>query len=92
MDIISNTRISDILIFHEIRLENMEPILSFTAVALLIIGLIGQGFELRKIRTSVVRDEDLSSVNMFTNKRNLKWYVLIGAGLVLWYAGNSSPR
>ena len=66
----------------------MEPILSFTAVALLVIGLIGQGFEFRKIRTSVVRDEDLSSANMFTNKRNLKWYVLIGAGLALWCAGN----
>ncbi|MEK6877093.1 MAG: hypothetical protein AABZ49_00505 [Thermoproteota archaeon] len=66
----------------------MEPILSFTAVALLVIGLIGQGFEFRKIRTSAVRDEDLSSKNMFTNKRNLRWYVLIGAGLALWYAGN----
>jgi hypothetical protein len=65
----------------------MEPILSFTAVALLVIGLIGQGFEFRKIRTSVRRDEDLSSANMFTNKRNLKWYVLIGAGLILWYVG-----
>ena len=65
----------------------MEPILSFLAVALLVVGLIGQGFELRKIRTSVTRDEDLSSKNMFTNKRNLKWYVIIGAGLVLWYVG-----
>lgn len=65
----------------------MEPILSFTAVALLVIGLIGQGFEFRKIRTSVMRDEDLSSKNMFTNKRNLKWYAIIGAGLVLWYVG-----
>lgn len=70
----------------------MEPTFSFIAVALLVIGLIGQGFELRKIRTSVVRDEDLSSVNMFTNKRNLKWYAIIGAGLVLWYVGNGSPK
>ena len=65
----------------------MEPILSFTAVALLVIGLIGQGFELRKIKASITRDEDFTSKNMFTNKRNFKWYVLIGAGLVLWYAG-----
>ena len=64
----------------------MEPILSFTAVALLVIGLIGQGFELRKIKASITRDEDLTSKNMFTNKRNFKWYLLIGAGLVLWYA------
>ena len=66
---------------------NMEPILSFTAVALLVIGLIGQGFELRKIKASITKDEDLTSKNMFTNKRNLKWYVIIGAGLVLLYAG-----
>ncbi len=66
----------------------MEPILSFTAVALLVIGLIGQGFELRKIKASITRDEDLTSKNMFTNKRNFKWYVIIGAGLVLWYAGS----
>ena len=65
----------------------MEPILSFIAVALLVIGLIGQGFELRKIRASVTRDEDLSSKNMFTNKKNLKWYAMIGAGLILWYVG-----
>ena len=66
---------------------NMEPILSFLAVALLVGGLIGQGFELRKIRTSITKDEDLSSKNMFTNKRNLKWYAIIGAGMVLWYVG-----
>lgn len=65
----------------------MEPILSFVSVALLVIGLIGQGFEFRKMRTSVIRDEDLSSKNMFTNKRNLKWYAIIGAGLVLSYIG-----
>ena len=65
----------------------MEPILSFIAVGLLVIGLIGQGFELRKIKASITKDEDLSSKNMFTNKRNLKWYVMIGAGLVFWYVG-----
>jgi uncharacterized membrane protein YidH (DUF202 family) len=65
----------------------MEPTLSFIAVGLLVIGLIGQGFELRKIKASITKDEELSSKNMFTNKRNLKWYVLIGAGLVLWYLG-----
>ena len=65
----------------------MEPILSFIAVALLVIGLVGQGFELRKIKASITKDEDLSSKNMFTNKRNLKWYVMIGAGLVFGYLG-----
>jgi hypothetical protein len=68
----------------------MEPILSFIAIALLVIGLVGQGFELRKIRASITKDEDLSSKNMFANKRNLKWYVMIGAGLVFWYLGQFS--
>ena len=66
---------------------NMEPILSFLAVALLVGGLVGQGFELRKIRTSITKDEDLSSKNMFTNRRNLKWYAIIAVGMVLWYVG-----
>ena len=63
----------------------MELIFPSIAVALLLIGLIGQGFEMRKIRTSVMRDKDLNSKNVFLNKRNFKWYVLIGAGLVIWY-------
>ena len=65
----------------------MQPILSFLAVALLVGGLIGHGFELRKIKASITKDEDLSSKNMFTNKRNLKWYTIIAAGMVLWYVG-----
>ncbi|HSA98512.1 MAG TPA: hypothetical protein VLF17_05490 [Candidatus Nitrosotenuis sp.] len=63
----------------------MEPIIPFVAVALLVGGLIGQGFEMRKIRQSIKPDEELDSKNVFIDKRNIKWYVMIGAGLVLWY-------
>lgn len=70
----------------------MEQVLSFVAVGLLVLGLIGQGFELRKMRTAALRDEDLSSVNLFTNKRNLKWYVIIGAGLIIWYVSGGFAR
>lgn len=62
----------------------MEQILSFVAVALLVLGLIGQGFEMRKIRLSTMKDENLSSKNIFLHKRNWKWYVLIVAGLIIW--------
>jgi Na+/melibiose symporter-like transporter len=62
----------------------MDPILSFTAVVLLVIGLVGNGFEMRKIRLSVVKDEDLTSKNIFLNKKNWKWYVLIVIALILW--------
>ena len=63
----------------------MEPIIPILAVALLVCGLIGQGFEMRKIRNSIKTDEELNPKNVFTDKRNIKWYIMIGAGLVLWY-------
>jgi hypothetical protein len=27
----------------------------------------------------------LGSANIFLNKKNFKWYVIIGAGLILWF-------
>ena len=64
----------------------MEPIIPIVAVALLVGGLVGQGFEMRKIRNSIKTDEELNPKNVFTDKRNIKWYIMIGAGLALWYA------
>ena len=68
----------------------MNPILSFAAVILLVIGLIGNGFEMRKIRLSVTKDEELTSKNVFLNKNNWKWYALIMAALVLWIIANNT--
>jgi hypothetical protein len=64
----------------------MEWILGFAGIAFLTIGLIGQAFEMRKIRLTVYRDEELGSVNIFMNKKNFKWYALLGIGIILWYA------
>ena len=64
----------------------MEWILGFTAIAFLVIGLIGQAFEMRKIRLSTSKDGELGSANIFMNKKNFKWYALLGIGIVLWYA------
>ena len=61
----------------------MQWILGFTAIALLIIGLVGQAFELRKIRIDA---NQLGSANIFLNKKNFKWYAIIVAGMILWYA------
>ena len=69
-----------------------QPILSFTAVALLVIGLVGNGFEMRKIRLSTTRDEELASKNVFVNKRNIKWYILIGIAIVLWAINGAYTR
>ncbi|MEW6043079.1 MAG: hypothetical protein AB1608_02340 [Thermoproteota archaeon] len=66
----------------------MEPALSFLALALLVGGLVGQGFEMKRIRASIRVDEQLSSKNVFADRRNIKWYVVIAAGFVLWYAAN----
>jgi hypothetical protein len=62
----------------------VNTILSFAAVVLLVIGLVGNGFEMRKIRLSIVRDEELTSKNIFLNKNNWKWYALIVIALILW--------
>ena len=62
----------------------MEWILGFAGIAFLTIGLIGQAFEMRKIRLTVYRDEELGSANIFINKKNFKWYAILGIGIILW--------
>ena len=63
---------------------HVEPIIPIAAMALVIAGLVGQGFEMRKIRKSI-DVEELNPKNVFLDKKNIKWYVMIGAGLALWY-------
>lgn len=63
----------------------MEWLLGFSAIVLLIVGLIGQAFELRKIRVDANQDQ-LGSANIFLNKKNFKWYAIIIAGMIIWYA------
>ena len=63
----------------------MQWALGFTAITLLIIGLVGQAFELRKIRIDTNQDQ-LGSANIFLNKKNFKWYAIIIAGMIIWYA------
>lgn len=61
----------------------MEVASSVISMALVVAGLIGQGFEMKKIRASIRTDEQLSPKNVFLDRRNFKWYALIGAGLIL---------
>ena len=61
------------------------------AIGLVMFGLIGQGFEMRKIRVPTKHDEEIGSTRIFTDKRNLKWYILIGVGFVLWYSTGGLP-
>jgi len=64
----------------------MEWILGFIAIALLTSGLIGQAFEMRKIRLNTYQNDELGSTNIFINKKNFKWYVILGIGIILWFA------
>jgi len=63
----------------------MEWSLGFVSIILLVVGLVGQAFEMRKIRLTAYKDGDLGSANIFMNKKNLKWYAILGVGIVLWY-------
>ena len=63
----------------------MEWTLGFTGIILLIIGLVGQAFQMRKIRLSQHPDGELGSANVFMNKDNFKWYGIIGIGITCWY-------
>ena len=69
----------------------MDWIMGGVAIVLLVTGLIGQGFEMRKIRKSIYRDEELATSKIFADKRNFKWYVMIGIGLVLWFMAERTP-
>ena len=64
----------------------MEWTLGFVAIVLLVVGLIGQAFEMRKIRIATTSEGELGSPNIFANKKNFKWYALLGIGIILWYA------
>ncbi|MCH8914310.1 MAG: hypothetical protein IIA82_00410 [Thaumarchaeota archaeon] len=63
----------------------MEWILGFTGIVLLLVGLVGQAFEMRKIRLATYKDEELASANIFMNKKNFKWYAILGIGIIFWY-------
>ena len=60
-----------------------EPILALTALALITIALIGQGIEMRKIRIRTYGEDGVGHPNIFLDKKNVKWYILIAAGLGL---------
>lgn len=62
----------------------MDWPLWFAAIGFLVVGLIGQAFEMRRIRQSEYGE--MGSPNIFTDRRNFKWYAIIGAGIAMVYA------
>ena len=63
----------------------MDWTLGIAAIILLVVGLAGQGFELRRLRIAQERDGGTGSPSLFTDRRNIKWYAVIGTGIILWY-------
>lgn len=63
----------------------MNWYLGFVAIACLVVGLVGQAFVMRKIRKSQYGDDEMGSPTIFTDRRNFKWYAVIGAGIIMWY-------
>ena len=59
-----------------------QPVLSFVSVALFVIGIVGNGFEMRKIRMAT--EGQPNPKNVFLERSNFKWYALIGIALGLW--------
>ena len=60
-----------------------EPIMAIAALAVITIALIGQAIEMRKIRVRTHGEDSIGSPNIFLDKKNFKWYALIGMGLAL---------
>lgn len=61
----------------------MEWTFGISAIVLLIVGLVGQAYEMRRIRIEAGNDPD--PPNVFTDSRNFKWYGMIGVGIIVWY-------
>jgi len=61
----------------------MEWTLGLIGIIFLIIGLVGQAFQMRKIRLTNYPDGELASPNIFMNKSNFKWYAVIGIVLLV---------
>ena len=58
-----------------------QPVLLFVCVALFAIGIVGNGFEMRKIRMAT--EGQPNPKNVFLDRRNFKWYALMGISLIL---------
>ncbi len=69
----------------------MDWLMGGIAIILLVVGLVGQAFEMRRIRISTTQEGELGSPNIFADRRNFKWYALIGTGVILWYVAEQIP-
>ena len=67
----------------------MDWTLGGIAIVLLVVGLVGQAFEMRRIRMRQSGAE-MGSPVIFAHRGNFKWYAIIGTGIILWYVAERS--
>ncbi len=67
----------------------MDWTLGIAAIILLVVGLVGQAFDMRRVRIAQSGSE-MGSPNIFTHRSNFKWYAVIGVGIVLWFIAERS--
>ena len=63
----------------------VQSILAMAALAIITVALIGQAMEMRKIRIRTYGEGEGGHPNIFFDKKNVKWYILIGIGMGLAY-------
>jgi hypothetical protein len=64
----------------------VQSILAMAALAIITVALIGQAMEMRKIRIRTYGEGEVGHPNIFLDKKNVKWYILIGVGMGLAYS------
>ena len=63
-----------------------QAILAIAGLIAITIALIGQGIEMRKIRIRTYGEGAVGHPNIFLDKKNVKWYILIAIGFILAYS------
>ena len=63
----------------------VQSILAMAALAIITVALIGQAMEMRKIRIRTYGEDEVGHPNIFLDKKNVKWYILIAIGMGLAY-------
>ena len=63
-----------------------QAVLAIAGLIAITIALIGQGIEMRKIRIRTYGEGEVGHPNIFLDKKNVKWYILIAIGFGLAYS------
>ena len=63
-----------------------QAVLAIAGLIAITVALIGQGIEMRKIRIRTYGEGEVGHPNIFLDKKNVKWYILIAIGLGLAYS------